>query len=243
MFNKLRKKVEKSLVSLLCRLYPKTIVPVGDFGVVSYSQEGEDRILQRLFEGKTEGFYVDVGAHHPVRFSNTYLFYTLGWRGINIDAMPGSMEPFKKLRPHDINLEEPVSDREELLTYYIFNEPVLNGFSSDLSKERDGINDNQFHIVDTVELRTKTLEQLLDHNLPENQQIDFLSVDVEGLDLQVLRSNNWLKYMPEVVLVEIYAPSVDLLMKEDIHEYLQSLGYLLFGRCVHTALYKKGSIQ
>ena len=64
------------------------------FATLSYSQEGEDLILNRFLEDKTEGLYVDVGAHHPKRFSNTYLFYKKGWRGINIDAMPGKHETF-----------------------------------------------------------------------------------------------------------------------------------------------------
>ena len=83
-----------------------------------YSQEGEDILLSRIFGEQTEGFYVDVGAHHPRRFSNTCFFYKRGWRGINIDALPGSMKVFQKLRPHDINLELAVSEREQVLTYY-----------------------------------------------------------------------------------------------------------------------------
>ena len=72
----------------------------------SYSIEGEDRIVRALlWEKHDKGFYVDVGAHHPFRFSNTYLFYTQGWSGINIDATPGSMKAFNKYRPRDINLE------------------------------------------------------------------------------------------------------------------------------------------
>ena len=72
----------------------------------SYSIEGEDRIVRALLWQKHDkGFYVDVGAHHPFRFSNTYLFYTQGWSGINIDATPGSMKAFNKYRPRDINLE------------------------------------------------------------------------------------------------------------------------------------------
>src|SRR5690554_6253894 len=80
-----------------------------DFSRKSYSQEGEDILLEKLFEGKNDGFYVDVGAHHPRRFSNTYLLYRRGWRGINIDAMPGSMAEFRRLRGRDINLEIPIS--------------------------------------------------------------------------------------------------------------------------------------
>lgn len=70
----------------------------------SYSQEGEDMVLQRIFDGKTNGFYVDVGAHHPFRFSNTYFFYRLGWSGINIEPNPEASDLFQSARRKDINL-------------------------------------------------------------------------------------------------------------------------------------------
>ena len=73
---------------------------------ICYSQNGEDLILNRFLENKKNGFYIDIGAHHPIRFSNTYLFYKKGWRGINIDAMPGSMDLFNKIRSRDINIEK-----------------------------------------------------------------------------------------------------------------------------------------
>jgi hypothetical protein len=81
--------------------HPESIGPVH----LSYAQEGEDMVLRRIFEDQPLGFYVDVGAHHPVRFSTTYFFYRRGCRGINIDATPGSMDAFRRLRPRDINLE------------------------------------------------------------------------------------------------------------------------------------------
>lgn len=74
----------------------------------SYSQNGEDRVLWRYFERQRNGFYVDIGAHHPFRFSNTALFYEANWRGINVDAMPNSMKAFNKYRKRDVNLESAV---------------------------------------------------------------------------------------------------------------------------------------
>jgi hypothetical protein len=94
----------------------------------SWSQEGEDMALRRVFEKEKIGFYVDVGAHHPKRFSNTYFFYRMGWNGINIDAMPGSMKEFDKYRGRDINLELGVAKQEGILNSYVFNEPALNTF-------------------------------------------------------------------------------------------------------------------
>ncbi|MFM6476289.1 MAG: hypothetical protein ACKPGH_22810, partial [Dolichospermum sp.] len=106
------------------------------FHKISFSQDGEDIVIAELFNNKPEGFYVDVGAHHPQRFSNTYYFYLNGWSGINIDAMPGSMKIFDDLRPRDINLEIPISDKSEILTYYEFDETSINSFSLPLSHER-----------------------------------------------------------------------------------------------------------
>src|SRR5436190_18531451 len=80
------------------------------FAISSFSQEGEDMLLRREFERQASGFYVDVGAHDPHRFSNTHYFYKCGWRGINIEARPGSSRLFKRWRPRDISLEIPISD-------------------------------------------------------------------------------------------------------------------------------------
>ena len=99
-----------------------------------YSQEVEDIILRRIFGDQTKGFYEDVGAHQPKRFYNTCYFYDRGWQVINIDALPGSTRVFQKLRPRDINLEITISEKEQNLTYYMFNEPALNQFSKSISE-------------------------------------------------------------------------------------------------------------
>jgi len=166
----------------------------------SYSQEGEDLILTRIIGEKKEGFYIDVGAHHPKIFSNTFLFYKRGWRGINIEARPGSKKIFDKNRPCDINVEVPISSEDKILKYYIFNEPALNGFSKEMSNSRNGLKD--YRIIKEIDLHTKTLKEVLDSNMMENQHIDFLNIDVEGLDYDVLVSNDWTKYKPSIILIE-----------------------------------------
>lgn len=205
------------------------------YATQSFSQEGEDMILRRLFENQQTGFYVDVGAHHPKRFSNTYYFYKKGWKGINIDAMPGSMKAFEKIRPRDINIEKPVSDKKEVLTYYAFNEPALNGFSKELSEQRDGL--GEFFIQFTKDIETATLEEIFDHNLPKSQQIEFMSIDVEGLDLIVLQSNNFEKYQPKVVLIEILESSLFDIENSEIAKFLKECGYLLYAKAVNTVFF------
>jgi FkbM family methyltransferase len=206
------------------------------YATKSYSQEGEDMILRRIFEEKRRvGFYVDVGAHHPKRFSNTWYFYKKGWRGINIDAMPGSMKLFKKMRARDINLEIAISDKKQVLTYYCFNDPALNGFSKALSAERDG--KGRYRIIDEIKMKTSTLAEVLDTYLPKGIEIDFLSVDVEGLDFQVLKSNNWSKYKPKVILVESLNSSLSNLGDCEVCEFLISKDYYLFAKAVNTLFF------
>jgi len=205
------------------------------YSLKSYSQEGEDMILRRLFENQATGFYVDVGAHHPQRFSNTYFFYKKGWRGINIDAMPNSMNLFNKTRTRDINIEKPVSDEKQVLTYYAFNEPALNGFSKELSEERNG--KGNYFIEFTKDIETATLEEILDNNLPENQPIDFLSIDVEGLDLMVLKSNNFNKYKPKVILIEILGSSLNDIESNEITKFLRDQEYSIYAKAMNTVIF------
>jgi FkbM family methyltransferase len=202
------------------------------YAVKSYSQEGEDLILQRLFIKKPVGFYVDIGAHHPMRFSNTQIFYTRGWRGINIDARPGSMEVFNKQRPRDINLEIAVSDTVEELTYYEFNEPALNGFSEELSNFRN--ERKEYQIISTKKIMAFPLAVILDQYLPRRQEIDFMSIDVEGWDLKVVRSNNWQKYRPKVLLVEIKNTILEDLDANPLVQMLKKHGYLVYAKGVNT---------
>lgn len=206
----------------------------------SYSQEGEDMVLRRLFEKQEKGFYVDVGAHHPKRFSNTYYFYKKGWRGVNIDAMPGSMRTFNKIRPRDINVEIALSDKKEMLKYYVFNDPALNTFSKELADRRDG--QESYRILFEKDLQAYTLVEVLDKHLPKGQEIDFLSVDVEGLDFRVLKSNDWNKYRPAIILVEDKSNSLETAMRSDIYKFLLDKGYKLFAKTVNTLIFRTISL-
>lgn len=193
---------------------------------ISFSQEGEDLILSRMFYNQKTGFYVDVGAHHPKRFSNTWIFYKKGWSGINIDAMPGCMKRFKKLRPRDINVEAAISQSVTTLNYYSFKEGALNTLDEDLAKER--IKENV--LLGIYPLQTSRLDEILDKYMPFGVQIDFLTIDVEGLDEQVLLSNNWEKYKPKYILVE--SGGISLF---DIKEYSTSKILIQYG---YTAVFK-----
>lgn len=225
----------RRLKQVLRRVLPRPVPAAEDaHSRQTYAQVGEDIVTNFLVGDKPNGFYVDVGAHHPQRFSNTYFFYRRGWRGINIDALPGSMEPFRALRPRDINLEMGVAGTRGELTYHSFDEPAVNGFSPEISAVREG----RFRLLSKTPVPTYPLAEVLDAHLPPGQAIDFLSVDVEGLDIEVLASNNWDKYRPRVVLAEELAVgSLEELHASPLTKLMASYGYVACSQCVHTHFY------
>jgi len=201
----------------------------------SYSQDGEDRILARVFDQQPHGFYVDVGAHHPWRFSNTYLFYHRGWKGINIDAAPGSMRPFHRHRRRDINLEMGVASSVSTLRMYLFDEPALNTFDATRAQYISSL--GQFCLRGVQEVPVAPLATILHDHCPAGTKIDFLSVDVEGLDLQVLRSNDWQAYRPQVVVVE-EGSDLPALQNSDLVRYMTVQDYRLFAKTATSALFR-----
>jgi FkbM family methyltransferase len=210
------------------------------FQNISFSQEGEDLILKRIFEYQTVGFYVDIGACHPIRFSNTYLFYKLGWTGINIDATPGSMNAFNSLRPNDINLELAVSNKKDSITFYMFNEIAINTFSLELAKTKLKL--EQYKIIQEKKIETISLQDIFMKYLPNDRKIDFLNIDVEGYDYNVLKSNNWSKIRPSYVLVEDLNFNCQSLGKSEIFEFMVSIGYTFFAKTLNTIFFKNKSI-
>jgi len=207
------------------------------YSVLSFSQGGEDLLLDELFSSRPTGFYVDVGAHHPRRFSNTHLFHSRGWRGVNIDASAESVKLFRRERPKDINAEAAVASLRKPLTLFVFQEGALNSLDPDLSRSR--VERGESPLVETRQVITQTLSDLLDEHLPPEQSIDFLSVDVEGLDLDVLKSNNWERFRPQIVLAEqIGGGTVAELASDPMHEYLSGVGYVCVAKTIRTLFFQ-----
>ena len=177
-------------------------------------------ILRHLLgSDKMDGFYVDVGAYHPVLSSNTYFFYLNGWRGINIEARPGSRALFDKVRPRDVNLELGVSrESGEMNYYFVAEDSTMNSFSRDFL-EHIGMLDQ---VKREIPVAVLPLAEVLERHLPPGQYIDFMSVDVEGHDLSVLQSNDWSRFRPKIVVVEDAQTDAE---RSDIVRFMKSHGY------------------
>lgn len=217
-----------------------------------YGQFGEDAVLQGIFQEEewlaaTEakhdsnksktGFYVDVGAFAPIQHSNTYWFYKKGWHGINIDATPGSMEIFNRVRRRDINLETAISASDGELTYYVWGKPnVCNTTSKEIAEKLSKAG----HLPEEIRVKCRTLKRVLDEKLPAGQSIDFLSIDVENHNLEVLKSNDWEKYRPRVVLVESDGEVKDLndLAISEIVNFMRKFQYEVRAWVKPTLIFK-----
>ncbi len=204
--------------------------PLFDGRRVIYSQDGEDVLIASMFQHVSTGFYVDVGCYHPTRFSNTCIFYERGWRGINVDVTPDAKRLFDRRRRRDINVNVGVADHEGVLNLMEFEERALNTLSQDNSVGADR---------KVVPVRVTTLQSLLDQHLPPGVEIDFLSVDVEGLEIAVLRGNDWQRYRPRVVCAEVMGIDLVRCLEHPVYRFLVEQGYELYGRTPLSMLFRE----
>lgn len=191
--------------------------------ISSYSQFGEDRIIDAYFSGQPTGFYVDIGCNHPVAYSNTMLLYQRGWHGICVDANPELIKLFKTRRPRDIAVQQVVSKQNTEVEFYFSKDShLISGVGSKEDGNWQRTNDNS----DVVLCQAITLTDLLkQHNAP--QQFDLLSIDVEGHEMAVLESLDFDVYTPRLIVVEIHDFDLSRPDEQEVYRILVEQGYKL----------------
>ncbi|WP_052213594.1 FkbM family methyltransferase [Belnapia sp. F-4-1] len=186
---------------------------------LSYSANNEDVILNRVFGGQAHGFFVDVGAAHPLYENDTRALYDRGWRGINIEPTAAFFHELVAQRPRDINLNVAVSDAPGEL---VFHEVVGTGLSTGNADDASRAAAAGFEVVrHTVPART--LRDILQEAAPPD--IDVLKVDVEGFELKVMQSNDWDRFRPRVILAEGTFPASPMRRQDGVADYLAAQGY------------------
>jgi FkbM family methyltransferase len=194
---------------------------------LSHSQFGEDMVLRSMLSGLRSGTYVDIGAHHPVFYSNTYHFYRNGWSGLNVDAIPGSMRLFQILRKRDVNIEAVLGETAgQRVQFFMFDQPALNTTSETLAQQHQsrGVRLKSVHECTTV-----TINQLIDRHLPA-RSIDLLCIDIEGMDEPILRSLDWMKHRPRVIVAEDESNDLAASLSSPIASLLIAQGYRITGK-------------
>lgn len=203
---------------------------------VSFSQLGEDGTLWWMFDDRKNGFYVDVGCHHPYRFSNTAALHIFNsWKGINIDVDDRAVAAFEADRPRDINILGAVGLTAGQAEVTLFEEGAVN--TLDPRRARDPNWQHSLREKRMVEMNT--LAYFLDRYLPDGQAIDLLNIDAEGLDYDCLSSNNWAKYRPEVISIEAHGFDINAPASHPTFQLLRKEGYGLVSHVVVTSIYRK----
>jgi len=205
-----------------------------------FSQTGEDIVISNLMPTfltklmpKEGGFYVDVGCNEPINKSNTFLFYLKRWKGINIDANQDLIHRHRKIRKYDISICAAVSNTEKEVTFYKSNTNTVSTISEEFYTDHK----DRWAYIQKEQHTTKTLTSILDENLLPGTAIDLLSVDVEGIDLEVLQGMNFEKYRPKLVVVELHAFSINKKENDPIYQLLTDSGYYLHAYATMNAYF------
>ena len=224
-----------SKLSKYLSLYKRKI----KFKKISYSFNAVDLIINYLFKIKKNGFYIDIGAQHPISNNNTYLLFKKGWNGINIDLDKKNIELFNISRPNDINLNYAISSSisEKKLFFYHDKSPI-NTLVEDVS------NFQKAEVKEIKKVKTITLNEVLE-NLKFTSNIDYTNIDVEGHELDVLQGFDLVKYRPSVISIEY----LDLQMKNlefknnDIYRIFETEFYkLLIDKDYHFVNWLHGDL-
>lgn len=163
---------------------------------ISYSFNGVDLIIDYIFKNQKKGIYLDVGAQHPISNNNTYLLFKKGWKGINIDLDKKNIDLFNISRSKDININLAISDKaEETDLFFYHSSSPINTLNKNIAKFQKA------SVKEIKKIKTCTLDNALE-KINFHNEIDYMNIDVEGLELNVLAGFNIKKYKPKVVSVE-----------------------------------------
>ena len=210
------------------------------FSKKNYSLFGEDKFIERYFRNKPKGFYIDVGCYHPLDGNNTQLLYKKGWNGINLDINYYSIKLFNFLRKRDINIHSGISNKKNRLTMYYRKEiNMLNTLDEKIAKMnfRNGYKKKNIQV--------NTLNYFISKYFKKIDMIDFINIDVEGVELNVLKSLNFKKYKPKLICVEIhnikkmFDTNYKYLKTNSIYNFLVKKGYKIVWKYKYSFIFER----
>jgi FkbM family methyltransferase len=207
-----------------------------------YSQNGEDYLLWSFFGGKSAGFYVDIGAFDGIHFSNTYTFEQMGWHGICVEPNPEIFPICRVNRPGAICLPEACTGEPDqqkmkffvedlgLLSTAIINEERLVDIEQRYRKRS-----LEFTGMKEIQVTAHTFNEMLEQYGPKDKKIDFVSLDTEGNEIDILQSIDFYSYDIRVILVEY-----DKIEEQKMSELLWEKGnYRFVRKTLHNAVFVK----
>lgn len=205
---------------------------------VSHAQTGQDVLVDFLLKrhgiipraGAFSGFYVDLGCAYPIKGSNTYFFYERGWEGLCVDANPDAEAEFVRVRPRDRFLNTGVGGEGGSMEFFLFENPQHNTFNA----SRAAVEGRR--AVRSVTVPVDTLASILSRHVPEGRTIEFLSMDIEGLERAALESMDWTRHRPRLVLIEAFG-SLETVMSAPETAVLTGNGYRMLAFTGHDTVF------
>ena len=191
----------------------------------------EDTAVLDYFKDKKNGFYIDVGCHHPTYINNTYLLYKKNWSGINIDISQFSIDLFNYMRPQDLNYNCAISNKNKIVK--IFYQKEFSQLSTIKSIQAKSVFQGN---IKEKDMQAFSLDEILNRNKNKNTKIDFLNIDVEGADLEVLEGLSFDKFKPELICLEIHDKEVK---KSEIYNFLINKNYELIWSGIFSHIFKR----
>lgn len=187
---------------------------------LSYTQNMEDYHLSLAFAGQEKGFYIDVGAGHPVADNVSLWFYERGWSGLVAEPIPELAALYPKVRPRD-QVYEGLIGRENGLVDF-FHVDHLHGFSTTVQNHAETAKDFGAHYR-SMQLPMMTLASICEKY--KIHTIDFLKIDVEGAESAVLEGNDWKRFRPRVIVAEAVTPGKGEPAWQEFEPLLLANGY------------------
>tara|TARA_Y100000768_G_scaffold185353_1_gene138772 strand:- start:2391 stop:3053 length:663 start_codon:yes stop_codon:yes gene_type:complete len=188
----------------------------------SYSQDKEDIFLIELFKDLKKGFYIDLGCHHPKRFSNTYLLYKRGWSGINVDANYSTILLFNLFRKRDKNIRALINTNSVSVFYYKFNDSALNGILSPQNAQK--LIDVGYKLKKKVKMNSISINDFIKKYGLVNKKINFLKIDLEGIDFELIKILDFTIIDIQVIMIE---KKQNKIKEDEMKLYLKNKFYKL----------------
>ena len=200
----------------------------------SYGATGEDVLLNKIFKDN-KGFYIDVGALHPINGSLTHNLYKRGWTGLNFDIDERNIKFFKIFRRRDSSFRMAISSRKGEVNSYIFSSGSgLNTLEKSWADKWSKLIGKDYFIK---KLTKTTLTSVVKRFKIQNK-IDLLNIDVEGHEVEVLNGSDFKLFRPKIITIEIHVKKTEDIFKTKVFKILQKNKYELISHYYHTCFFK-----
>ena len=206
----------------------------------SYGATGEDVLINKIFKNKIDGYFVDVGALHPINGSLTYNLSKKGWKGLNIDLLRENLILFNFFRKKDKNINLAISKNKGVINAYIFERGsgvnTTNKKWADKWKKKIGKN------YSILKIKKNSLNNVFS-SYKVNKKFELLNIDVEGHEIDVLKGINFKNIRPKIITIEIHVKKTEQIFKTEIYKLLKKNNYELFSQYYQTSFFKSSEFD